>query len=47
MNLERRKVFFLVLRETNNVEKAIVLANIHVNIKYLQCTYSEEKKAEL
>ena len=47
MNLERKKVFHLVMHETADIEKAIVLANIHNNIKYLGCTYPAELTDEL
>jgi hypothetical protein len=39
MNADRRRVFFLVLRATNDLNRAIVLANIHNNMKYLRCQY--------
>ena len=39
MIADRRRVFFLVLRATNDINRAIVLANIHNNMKYLKCKY--------
>ena len=39
MNLERRRVFFLVLKQSGNVDEATTMANININIKYLKCTY--------
>ena len=42
MNNERKKVFHLVLHQTGDVEKAIVFANIHNNMKYLRCTYPDK-----
>ena len=41
MNLERRRVFFLVLGKTDSIEQAITFANIHNNTKYLNCQYPE------
>lgn len=42
MNLERRRVFFLVLNRTGHIDEAITLANINVNIKYLHCRYKQD-----
>jgi hypothetical protein len=39
INIERRKIFYLIYRKTNNVDEAITYANINVNIKYLKCKY--------
>ena len=39
MNLERRRVFFLVLNKSGSMEEATSMANININIKYLKCTY--------
>jgi hypothetical protein len=42
MNLERRRVFFLILNRTGNIDEAITFANINVNIKYLHCKYKPD-----
>ena len=39
MIADRKRVFFRVLRATNDINQAIVLANIHNNMKYLRCKY--------
>ncbi len=47
MNLERRRIFFLILGKTGNVDEAITYANVNVNMKYLKCKYRPEITARL
>jgi hypothetical protein len=42
MNLERRRIFFLILGRTANIDEAITYANVNVNMKYLKCKYRPE-----
>ena len=47
MNSERRKVFFIVYRQTQNIDQAILFANIRVNMKYLKCKYHTDLTSQL
>jgi hypothetical protein len=47
MNLERRRVFFLILNRTGNMDEAITFANININMKYLRCKYKFELTEKL
>jgi hypothetical protein len=42
MNKERRKVFFIVLGITKDIDQAVMFSNININMKYLKCKYPLE-----
>lgn len=47
MNLERRRIFFLVLNITGNMNEATTYANVNINMKYLKCKYRPEVMKKL